>query len=101
MQACVHYPTHLELLSLIDSARSYPYSCNRKGCKWHPREEQEIAQVFPKFYVVPPEDNNFELFYWSELLLYKHLCTITIDIGLSKEEIITHWKTMAFLKYNV
>lgn len=102
IQACVHRPTHLELLSLIDSSRSYTYSCNRKGCKWHPREEKAIAQVFPKFYVVPPEDSdNFELLCWSELLLDKHFYTVTIDIGLPKEDVITHWKTMAFLKYNV
>lgn len=64
IQAYIPRPSHLEQISLIESTRSYTYLANRKGCKWHRRDDKVIVQVYPKFYMVPPEDsNNFELFF--------------------------------------
>lgn len=82
-------PPHLETISLIE----YAASCN--GCKWQDRKDKAIVQFFPWFYIIPKEDSEyFEIFCWSDLLLYKIFRQIDNDIGLTKEDIINNWKHM-------
>lgn len=64
---------------------------------------QNKKQLCKYFHVSIPfqkKTKNFETFFWSELLLYKHFWQIKKDMGLIKEEIVNNWKQMNTQKYN-
>ncbi|XP_059074747.1 uncharacterized protein LOC131874842 [Cryptomeria japonica] len=46
------------------------------------------------------DTDEFEVFCWSELLLYKPFPDIPTEIGTSKEQIITNWKNFKKTNYN-
>ena len=61
-----------------------------------------IVNVYPCFTSIPDKSSEeFELFCWTELLLYKHFRSIEEDIGLTKNTIEENWKEMNAAKYSV
>lgn len=51
--------------------------------------------VYPLFKSVPNENtDNFEMLCWSELLVYKKICHVPTEIGITKEHILSNWKTL-------
>ena len=78
---------------MIDLAKSWTYNQARKKEKWKKRHLPAILHVWPLFTTILNKDSNsFVEFCWSELLVYKPLCSFSEDIGLSKEEITANWE---------
>ncbi|XP_059073258.1 uncharacterized protein LOC131874057 [Cryptomeria japonica] len=93
IHAYMHCPSSLNTTTLLQSARDFSYAPQRKKAKWQLREQKAIVNVYPHFPEPPIEDSQeFELFCWSELLLYKLFRDIAIEIGTSKEQVIANWK---------
>jgi len=85
-------PIYLEHLTLLEAARSWSFSPNRKKNPWKQNLRDKIVRVYPHFTSIPPSDSSsFEQFCWSELLLYKPFRSIPHDIGTTTYEIISHW----------
>lgn len=93
-------PSELANLTLLRSTQLYTYSDQRKTCKWMKRKLPAIVNVHPQHKSLPlEEDNSFESFYWSELLLYKPFRIIPLHIGNSAKEIIINWKHLQSTDY--
>ena len=91
--AYIQIPLALEHLTLLEAARSWFFSPNRKTNPWKQNLHHKIVRVYPQFLSIPSFDSSsFEPFCWSELLLYKPFCSIPQDIGTTTSEIISHWK---------
>ena len=61
---------------------------------WKPRDVPGIVCVWPRFYSIPPKKyENFEVFCFSKLVLYKPFQNMSTDIGISSEIIIENWKS--------
>lgn len=55
---------------------------------------------YPRFNTIPHiNSKHLELFCQSELLLYKHLRDIELDIGLTKESTVTNWTNVNSNEY--
>ncbi|XP_057873917.2 uncharacterized protein LOC131079892 [Cryptomeria japonica] len=95
ISAYMERPIELEKVSLIQSAQQFSYNGQRKKHKWQRLQKQAIVNVYPQFKSSPNEDDdNFEAYCWSELLLYKPFRHIPIDIGASTNQIIANWKLL-------
>ena len=82
----------LEHLTLLEVARSWSFSPNRKKNPWKQNLHHQIVRVYPQFISIPLFDSSsFEPFCWSELLLYKPFRSIRQDIGTTSSKIIYHW----------
>lgn len=86
-------PQFLEVLSLIDTVKSWIYNQKRRGeNKWSPRKFDAIVRVFLRFQSIPARHSEKWIdFCSSELLLYKPFREIRTDIGHNDESIVTTW----------
>ena len=90
--AYMQRPLSLEHLTLLEAARSWSFFANREKNPWKQNLCDKIVRVYPHFTSIPPSDSSsFELFCWSELILYKPFRSIPHDIGTTASEIISHW----------
>ncbi|XP_057840713.1 uncharacterized protein LOC131050530 [Cryptomeria japonica] len=95
ISAYMERPIELGKVSLLQSAQQFSYNGQRKKHKWQRLQKQAIVNVYPQFKSSPNEDDdNFEAYCWSELLLYKPFRHIPIDIGASTDQIIANWKLL-------
>lgn len=93
-------PSELANLTLLRLAQLYTYSEQCKSCKWLKRKLLAIVNVYPQHKSLPlQDDNSFESFCWSELLLYKPFRIIPLHIGNSTEENIINWKHLQSTDY--
>lgn len=54
------------------------------------------SRVSPRFINIPSkEDISYQMFFWSELLLYKPFRNIELDFAASSEGIIEQWKNVS------
>ncbi|XP_057827996.1 uncharacterized protein LOC131039303 [Cryptomeria japonica] len=101
IHAYMQHPFELSATSMLQSAQGFSYNSQRKKIKWQIRDKKAIVTIYPQFREPPDEDTNeFEVFCWSELLLYKPFRDIPTEIGTSKEQIITNWKNFKKTNYN-
>ena len=93
---------HRNGLLITDSnSPMYTFSKNCKKNQWKKRKTNAIVTVYPLFKTIPNETNeNFEPFFWSELLLYKKFRDIPSDIGITREQIISNWKMLHTNNYS-
>ena len=90
--SCMQRPIALEHLTLLEVARFWYFSPNRKKNPWKQNLCDKIVRVYPHFTSIPPFDSSsFESFCWIELLLYKPFRSICQDIGTTTSEMISHW----------
>ncbi|XP_059066723.1 uncharacterized protein LOC131857945 [Cryptomeria japonica] len=102
LHSYIQRPLEMETTTLIDSAGSFSFSATRKGCKWKKRKENTIVNAFPQFYAIPNEDSEqFKFFCRSDLHLYKHFRNISMEMGLTKDDIVANWKQTNVNKYFV
>ncbi|XP_059064096.1 uncharacterized protein LOC131856356 [Cryptomeria japonica] len=101
IHAYMQRPFELSATSMLQSAQGFSYNSQCKKTKWQIRDKKAIVIVYPQFREPPDEDTDeFEVFCWSELLLYKPFRDIPTEIGTSKEQIITNWKNFKKTNYN-
>jgi hypothetical protein len=61
-----------------------------------------IVRVWSRFYSILDEaSEEFQIFCWSELILYKPFRNIPIDIGLSDETMIENWRNFRYRPWHV
>ena len=95
-------PQELHSFTLFQTAQMYSYSSKRRKNQWQKRKNNAIVNVYPLFQNIPDENNDtFETFCWTELLLYKPFRHITIEISITKDEIVTNWKSLQPTNYIV
>lgn len=93
-------PLELDKMPLIQSTQMYSYIHQHKKEKWLRRKQKAIVNVHLRFKEPPNEDNkNFEIFCRSKLLIYKPFHNILINIGVTKEKIISNWRLLKATNY--
>eukprot|EP01018_Ginkgo_biloba_P012987 Gb_37081 [translate_table: standard] len=102
IHAYMECPPQMERLPLIEVARSWTYSERQKNEPWKSREKEVVVRVWPRFHVTPFDDSEqFEEFYWSELVLYKPFHSFDVDIGIVKEVIIERWRSLRYHAWHI
>ena len=95
--AYMQRPPSLELLPLVEAARSWSYSACRKSFQWKPHKTPKIVRVIPRFFDIPPSTSPLYVnFYWSELLLYKLFHALPHEIGCTDLEIVSAWESFRY-----
>lgn len=83
------YLTHsifLDVMYLLDLAKGCTYNQEQKYEKSKKRHIPTVVHVWPLFTKIPNKNSNaFVELCWSEILLYKPLCSFSKGIDLSKK----------------
>ncbi|XP_059065211.1 uncharacterized protein LOC131857122 [Cryptomeria japonica] len=96
-------PQILEVVCLIDAAKSWIYNRKRRGeNKWSPRKVAAIVRVFPRFQSISAHHSEKWIdFFSSELLLYKPFREIHTDIGHNDESIVAKWDNFRYNQWHL